>query len=198
MYTEVTPLACQSEMLNLMSKDYHIDGYVINLMEWGWTFELSNSYHGNGTCLVNRQTGKKILMLSEWLINNVDRSMEIWKDIMLHEIAHGLDIEIRGKTDHSEIWVRVAQHIGCSGEISTHAEFKQGVIPIYIQECSTCGYQELTNEVSWDLRNNNSSCGKCHPSGFSRDHLMTWRPNPTHIHDTSVKSSLYTYNLTEY
>jgi|TARA_R110000851_G_scaffold196444_3_gene347401 predicted SprT family Zn-dependent metalloprotease len=198
MYNEVTPLACQSEMLNLMSKDYHVKGYLINLMDIGWEFELSNSYTSNGQCNVNGLTGKKVLLLSEWLINNLDRSMDIWKDVMLHEIAHAIDIEIRGCSDHSDVWVKLAQHIGCSGDISTYAEYKQGVHPIFILECTTCGYQELSNEVSNDIKTDNSSCGRCHPKGFNRKYLMTWRPNPDHIHDTSVKSSLYTFGGTKY
>jgi len=195
MYTEVTPLACKSEMLKLMSDTYQVDGYNINLMDWGWSFELNNSYSANGQC--TRKNGDKILMLSEWLINNLNRPMSTWIDIMLHEIAHAIDIELRGHTDHSDLWVDVAHKIGCSGEISTDGVFKEGVHPIYITECSTCGNQELTNELSPHIKRGESSCGKCYPSGFNHRFIMTWRPNPEHIHDTAIKSSLYTFGRTK-
>ena len=195
----VTPLGCKSEMLRLMSKTWIIrsvtgESQEFNLLDLGWTFEFHNDSNSNGTCHYSRTDNNNILLLSEWLINNTKRPMIKWVDIMLHEIAHAIDCEIRGCSDHSDIWVNIAHQIGCSGEITTFARHKRGVYPIYIVWCSNCRTEVHLNSVGNEIRKGEVSCAHCAPNNFNSNYILQWRPNPDHIHDKSIQSSLYKYN----
>jgi predicted SprT family Zn-dependent metalloprotease len=41
---------------------------------------------------------------------------------MLHEIAHAIDVEIRGMSDHSYVWKSIASSVGARPEGTTDVE----------------------------------------------------------------------------
>ena len=101
----------------LLSKPYFI-GYGVNksiiLKTNGWTFEYlkSRSVRRLGLCNPNTKT----IGISEKLVKlNPDRR-DVWLDTIKHEIAHAIDFEIRGRSDHSIIWKRIAKQVGAMPE----------------------------------------------------------------------------------
>lgn len=79
------------------------------LEERGWTFRFDNAPRRFGFC----NWRLKVISLSRKLtkLNGWDEVRET----LLHEVAHALDAENRGRSDHSREWVKIAQSIGCTG-----------------------------------------------------------------------------------
>ena len=57
----------------------------------------------------------KTISLSRPLTQHESNGCRI-KNTILHEIAHALDYEQRGYSNHDRVWKRTARSIGCSGE----------------------------------------------------------------------------------
>ena len=170
-------------MLELMKLDYTLYGRNFNLFELGWEFEFSQHEQANGQCTTqgfgNVFFSKK-LMLSEWLIHRLDRTIDVWIDIMLHEIAHALDIETRGVSSHDDVWRDIALSIGCSGEISTTSKFLGSVNEKYLYYCDSCDNEQHSTKLDVNILNGNTSCGVCSPNNFSYDYIIKWKENPNY------------------
>ena len=83
--------------------------------------------------------GKKgyCISLSRKLVEINNESQVL--DTILHEIAHAMDYEERGDTDHGTNWKRIAIEIGCNGERCYDlSEVKQPKMK-YTTECGNCG-----------------------------------------------------------
>lgn len=78
-------------------------------------------------------------------------------DTILHEIAHALDIQIRGESFHDKIWKAIAQGIGCTGD----RLYQGSLIPKgvqYVYACPKCGRTVIQ---SWKRITSKSACGPC-------------------------------------
>ena len=74
-------------------------------------FRFNNSKIAFGYCSYGDRY-EIILSKPLTLINSVEEVT----DTILHEIAHALDVEQRGFSNHDKNWVRIAKSIGCNGK----------------------------------------------------------------------------------
>lgn len=103
------------------------------LIEKGWTFDFNNAKRSYGRTTYG---SKKEISLSK--INVKKMSYKDVKDTILHEIAHAIDVEERGTSDHSHKWKVVAERIGADPR-ATHTKIENSKDDYkYILEC-TCG-----------------------------------------------------------
>lgn len=91
------------------------------LTEKGWTFQWNNSRRSLGRCRFQRyaQTSFihlprkpliKQIIISRFLTNILGEEQQ--RDTVLHEIAHALDFEQRGKSAHDDTWKWWAVKVG--------------------------------------------------------------------------------------
>jgi predicted SprT family Zn-dependent metalloprotease len=86
------------------------------LIERGWSFKFDQAPRRFGYC--NWRT--KTIQLSSRLTKLNDEH-HVYETI-LHEVAHALDAENRGHSNHDGQCVRIAQSIGCTGRRCYGAE----------------------------------------------------------------------------
>jgi hypothetical protein len=79
--------------LEYMSNDFVYRGNVYNMAKLGWRFVFHTKKTALGTCSKSRKT----VALSSWIIENSENPLSTWKNTILHEIAHAIDFEVRGK-----------------------------------------------------------------------------------------------------
>ena len=80
----------------------YVDPKEVNLKSSGWIFKFNDTKNAAGYC----DYGKKIIYISTHLLNqNLNRSLD-WEDTVRHELAHAVDVELRGTSDHSSIIIR--------------------------------------------------------------------------------------------
>lgn len=99
-----------------------------------WWFKFDNAKRRFGRCGYSR--GKKWIQLSRPLTRLNGR--EQVEDTIRHEIAHALDIEDRGRSNHSWRWVKWARRVGAKPERCYSAsEVKTPEAPYYLH-CPAC------------------------------------------------------------
>lgn len=142
---------------------------AIELMqEWDltprWSFEFDNAKRRFGCCKI----GKKKITLSKHLTKR--NKLEDVKDTILHEIAHALDYEDRGKSDHSEHWKRWARKVGADDSRCYDGDKINGVEYKYYDYCPNCG-QKSGRHRARSHKKLLASCGQC-SSGFDKNYMM--------------------------
>mgnify|MGYP002132259602 CR=1 FL=1 len=135
------------------------------LTQKGWTFGWHNKRASFGTCSCR----KKLIRLSTFLFDGIGQDEQ--RDTVLHEIAHALDFETRGKSDHGPIWkmwaVRVgAKPVRCKNVEQNHQEIAAKAK--YTLRCPN-GHEFARHRI---LRKA-ASCPKCYPAAFNKDYLLT-------------------------
>ena len=136
----------------LMGKAFTIYGKTYVMNQYGWRFSFNNNKTSYGKC---KSRGKKI-ELSQWLLENSDKDLKAWENTMLHEIAHAIDIEIRGKSDHTYKWRDIALSIGCDGERCGKAKI-EAKNSKYTLKCNTCKKERPSHKI----KRRKTACGKC-------------------------------------
>ena len=155
---EITKMANE-----LMSTTFHYRGVEYNMKRQGWTFGYSTRKNALGTC---KSRGKEI-KLSEWMIKNSNENISVWKNTMLHEIAHAIDYTRRGTSSHDYNWKSIALSIGCDGK-RTHSIDVDVNSSKYTMKCGTCGYSFPSHK----RRKRKSSCGNCAPGHYDENFIM--------------------------
>ena len=100
------------------------------------------------------------------------------KNTILHEIAHALDYEQRGYSNHDRVWKRTARSIGCSGErCSSSAGVDKSKILKWVATCPSCERKVYyARQKAKDI-----ACGKCcnnyNHGSFSNIYKFIWKLN---------------------
>lgn len=148
-----------------MNKDFEYRGVVYNMVKMGWTFNWIATKNAFGRChrriRRNNFTGQREIMrkqiqISTWLIDNSKATYADWVDTILHEIAHAIDVEIRGKSDHSERWKAIARAIGCNAERTTDVEV-DAKNSKYTLTCPNCN----STQASHKILKRKTACSNC-------------------------------------
>lgn len=140
------------------------------LTEKGWTFIWGNKKRAFGTCRYRPRT----IELSLYLLPTIhDEEAE---DTIRHEIAHALDFEDRGTSDHSWRWKAWAVKVGANPERCgkhTNEEAREAIAykSKYRFECSTCGHVRASHRRQPSHRR--TSCEKCYPHAYREEFRMT-------------------------
>ena len=107
--------------------------------ENNWVFMWSNATKFFGLCSYGI-SGTFIKLSKKFVVLN---SEEETKETLLHEIAHAIDVNIRGGTNHDYIWKIIAKHIGSTGDTCFNNEVIRPKLK-YSTICNTCDLRPLS------------------------------------------------------
>lgn len=131
----------------------HASASVINLRDRRWRFEFNTRRRAAGLC----NWSCKTIYLSKYLLEqNLHKSAE-FENTLRHELAHALDFEMRGKSDHSRVWKAVAREVLCTAERCYKSSEIGDSKSKYTLICDTCGYTKASHKV----KKRKSACGNC-------------------------------------
>ena len=160
--------------LDYMGRDFVYNGKTYNLNEYGWRFRFGNTKRALGRCMYRTYAKKGVIELSQWVIENSKEDYDKWVNTMLHEIAHAIDVIIRGDSSHDWRWQSVALAIGCDGKRTTQVEFDdllKNPISKYTIVCPN-GHTKPSHKI----KHTRSSCRRCNDAiggkGFNEDFLL--------------------------
>lgn len=159
-----------------MSKDFHVNGKTYNMKALGWSFSTNTKKRAFGSCKYGWNV--KEIQLSAWIIQNSNTPFEEWVNTMLHEIAHAIDVEIRGRTKHDYKWRHIALTIGCDGERCGRLELTESgkASSKYTIKCNSCGKESASHKRSKVIARGGRACGNCcrkkNGGVFSTDYLL--------------------------
>lgn len=140
---------------HLMSKDWVYNGEVYNLLDYGYTYGYNNNKRRIG---VHKGSRQRIELSREFLRQNPN-DMAQMEDTIRHEIAHAIDYIIRGKSDHSWRWQRIALAVGSNGKrVSKQLKDPKGK---YTLVCPN-GHEAQMHRRPKHTR----SCTKCNPHRY--------------------------------
>jgi predicted SprT family Zn-dependent metalloprotease len=100
-----------------MTNTWRVDGKDYNLDLLGWEWGYGRTRKIIGRCRVrkkakSREIISKRIEISTPYLNVPGQNMAEMKDTVLHEIAHAIDVERRGTSDHSATWKHIARAVG--------------------------------------------------------------------------------------
>jgi predicted SprT family Zn-dependent metalloprotease len=133
-------------------------------LDFEWSFELNNAKKRFGVC----KCDKGIIGISKPLA--VRNDVEQVKDVILHEIAHALDWEERGDSDHSQHWKAWARKVGADPDRCYDPDEVVGVDYDYFHWCANCGHKY--GRYRRNLKDELYTCGKCDGHSFDLDHIL--------------------------
>lgn len=107
------------------------------LAEKGWTFKgFDSSKRRAGVCSYSRKTKCGYIGLSHKLTVSM-----VWEDVwetITHEVAHAIDYDRRGTSDHSWAWKQIHRELGGNGERCYESEQVINPDYNYISYCEKC------------------------------------------------------------
>jgi len=103
-----------------------------------WTFKWNKKVGIFGFC----DCTMKEISLSRPMTEHETNGDRITNTI-LHEIAHALDCNDRGMTNHDGNWERIAKSIGCSGsECGNSGGLEKKKFAKWVAQCKNCGKEQ--------------------------------------------------------
>jgi predicted SprT family Zn-dependent metalloprotease len=104
---------------------------------------------------------------------------EMLKDVVLHEIAHALDYERRGTSDHSRKWKRVAREVGANPSRTANVpEELIAKVADWKRECPKCGWEAYYHSKPTA---EGHMCPECHrdfhPRSEKLEYVLDIKPN---------------------
>jgi predicted SprT family Zn-dependent metalloprotease len=127
-----------------------------NLIERGWRFEFNNRKTSLGLCSHRRKT----IYVSIWYLEqHLDKAWR-FENTIRHEIAHAIDFEIRGTSDHSNSWKRIAMQVLSMPErcVPLGGEATNKKTSKYTLICDNCGKETARHKKITRLKH---ACGVC-------------------------------------
>jgi len=165
------------ERVKLMIKDYskrefHYNGETYSVPILGYKIGFNNRKKTLGIC----HSMRREINLSKWIIENSNNTINMWINTFLHEFAHAIDNNIRGKSDHSDKWRKIALSIGCNGNRLSDIYYNKTTSK-YSSYCNNCGKTRPIYRLTKGMRNKEVACGNCcrkHNHGkFTKEYLLT-------------------------
>lgn len=105
----------------------------------GWEFKLNQSKRNLGVCKYPHFNPRKWMHTAgriEISVYCVASGMDIFKNTLLHEIAHAI---VGHEAGHGPVWKQKAREIGCTGDRC--GTFAVEVPAKYIGTCPACGFK---------------------------------------------------------
>lgn len=126
------------------------------LIDKGWTFAFDRAVKRLGQCVWMKK-GVNVKQITMSKIMSQERPDDEVINTMLHEIAHALDYENRGTSDHGSIWKSIALSIGCNAERCSTSTVDKMKVYKWVGVCPEHGVLG-----GWQRKpNNNKICRKC-------------------------------------
>ena len=120
--------------------------HTFNLARLGWTFEWNAEYTAPGQC----RSDNKVIYLSKFILERADENLDFWRRIILHEMAHAIDVETRGQSDHGNIWKDICIQLGGIASSKVELKWHKDSL-IYEIYCEDCGETQLMPYVPESL-----------------------------------------------
>lgn len=144
----------------LLDTTWRVDAYrfqatsMFNLGFLGWKFEFSHARGQAGLC----DFRKKTIFVSKWLLaQNLGKSLE-FENTLRHEVAHAIEFELRGESDHGRLWQFIARQVLCTAErCYTSEQIGITATTKYTLVCDSCN----TERPSHKVKKRKTACGKC-------------------------------------
>jgi len=175
----------------LLSLDWTIDIYrnkearTFNLKDLGWRIEYNNRKTSAGNCSMSYRRNffgdkeyynKRVRLSMHFLSqeNNLGEGKGAeWEEVIRHELAHAIDVELRGRTSHDRNWKAVANAMLSSGRRTFSREnLEDKKLSKYTLVCDTCGKRTPSHKK----KRIKSACGTCckkHNGGrYSEEFLL--------------------------
>jgi predicted SprT family Zn-dependent metalloprotease len=119
-----------------------------------WNFKFDSAKVRFGQCSWGGR-GKWISLSKSLVLLNSEIQIT---DTILHEIAHAMDVEERGYSNHDTNWTRIAKSIGCNGERCYKSSDVIEPKAKYTVKCNNCN---KTHQKHRKPKRNSSACGSC-------------------------------------
>jgi hypothetical protein len=117
-----------------------LDLMMYHKVKGAWRFEFSNGKNVLA-CVKATRTPKGVfnrrIMISKYYITHC-KDAQTMLDTILHEIAHCIDIDNRGFSNHDKVWKALAQSIGSSGK-RCKEDWTTNEVYKYTLMCPVCG-----------------------------------------------------------
>ncbi|NBB84906.1 MAG: hypothetical protein GVY12_01625 [Bacteroidetes bacterium] len=116
------------------------------LQALGWAFGFDRAKRRLGAC--HYQPGhppaKRITLSRHFVrLNGLayrnNTGLQVIDDVIRHEIAHAIDYEQRGRSDHSAPWQAICQQVGADPSRLYEGNDLERVPGTYVVECPQCG-----------------------------------------------------------
>lgn len=132
----------------------------------GWTVKFNGRIkRAVGKCKMRK---RRIDLSKTWFIEYGDEvGDETFKDVILHEIAHAVDYERRGTSDHSRKWKQVAREVGADPTRTADGIPKELIAKVsdWKRECPKCSWETYYQSKPTA---DGHLCPECHSKRHSR------------------------------
>ncbi len=106
-----------------------------------WTFEYGKRKKALGSCKYGAPLKYGIIYLHQQFLE-MCTDEDLILDTLLHEIAHALEYQRHGSSNHGHRWKEICNEIGCTGERETDVTDKYSVDPDLLRKwrgrCPKC------------------------------------------------------------
>lgn len=82
-----------------------------SLLDIGWTLRFDRARRRLGICRWEHR-GRTVRVISLSKFYAEQGGWAVMEDVARHEIAHAIDYETRGRSDHGRIWKAIARRVG--------------------------------------------------------------------------------------
>lgn len=112
-----------------------------SLQSMGWTFRFDGARRRLGICRW-RKAGRTVKVISVSRYYARVEGWEVMEDVVRHEIAHALDYEIRGKSNHDRRWQALARLTGADPTRLYEGPALNDTSSKYVGVCPVCGHEQ--------------------------------------------------------
>ena len=133
------------------------------LQSRGWTFAFDRARRRLGSCQFGRRGGSKRITLSRHLAATVPldyrdaNGLRVVEDVIRHEIAHAIDYERRGRSDHGRRWKSICLRIGADPTRTYDSDHLPQPPAKYTAICPNCARETAYYRVPRAA----PACGSC-------------------------------------
>lgn len=107
------------------------------LQSLGWTLRFDRARRRLGVCHWEH-SGRRLRILSLSRFYSVRIGWTELEDVVRHEIAHAIDYETRGKSDHGPVWKSIARRVGADPTRLYEGADVADVDSKYVGQCPAC------------------------------------------------------------
>ena len=117
----------------------------------GWQFRFDRARRRLGSChwSTGRRATKRITVSRHFALElgphfSDDQGLLVIEDVIRHEIAHAIDFEARGRSDHGPRWKQICRRVGADPtRLYESAQSLPALPGKYLARCPACG-REVT------------------------------------------------------
>lgn len=149
-------------------------------LENEWEFKWSTAKSFIGQCRWNRVSRDGQIKISKTFVKGGLPKEEIL-DTIKHEVAHALDVERRGTSDHGPKWKRCCRETGANPnrtcDLPSHVKQYLNNIAKWVRYCPNCDNKRYLHRKPTATRACGNCCRKHNGGKFSYDYVLKVKRN---------------------